>query len=198
MKSAATTAERARRARVVKATGAVVGLAAAAIGLGGSAHAADANSVARCVPTSTSAPIIGSWYAQVHFPAFPFPGKTEATMITFTPGGGLVEANPINTSPAANSGFWKQNADCSYSVRLLNFTYDPATTGTQQVLDVDLRFVMDDATHFHSTAANAVVYMYDSKSGQRQGDPLVVPNVTQTTGERFSTWQVPVQFPAEP
>jgi hypothetical protein len=177
---------------------AVLAMSLAALGLAVFNRPASARAATECPATSSVAPIIGSWYAEVNFPGFPFAGKTEATMITFTPGGGVVEANPINKSPAANSGFWRRNADCTYSVRLLNFTWDPVLTGMTQVLDVQLTFVMDDLDHFHSTGADAVVYAYDPQTGQRLGDPIAIPNVTRTTAQRFNTWVVPDHFPAQP
>jgi hypothetical protein len=164
-----------------------------------SAHGADR---ARARPPVVSAlggdPVLGSWYAQVHFPGIPFPGRTEATMMTFTPGGGLVEANPINQSPAGNSGYWRRDTDGVYHLRLLNFTWDPVISGAKQLLDVDITFVMTDRNHFHSVAASAVVYYFDPQTGQRLQDPVTVPDVTVTTAERFSTWKVPAAFPAEP
>jgi hypothetical protein len=176
--------------------GGAAAVAAAALTVAASSGPAEAGPGATC--GSAGSTILGSWYAQVYFPGMVFTGRTEATMITFSPGGGVVEANPINTSPAGNSGHWRQNPDCSFSVRLLNFTWDPVTSGTQQVLDVQLVFVLDDSTHFHSTAADATVYTFDPKSGQRIGAPLVIPEVSRTTAERFSTWHVPAQFPAQP
>jgi hypothetical protein len=176
---------------------AALAIAVAAVGLAFTPQATSADTTGRCPSTSTAAPIVGSWYAEVKFVGDFSPGKVEATMITFTPGGGIVEANPINPSPAGNSGHWKQNSDCSYSVRLFNFTWDPATTGVTQVLEIRLRFVMTDPNHFHSTEANALVLFYEPRSGQQLGS-IAVPDVSVTTGERFNTWQVPTAFPPQP
>jgi hypothetical protein len=198
MTSEAPTPGRPRRPYRAKALLATLMLAGAGLGLTLSTQPAGATAGGGCASTSIVAPVIGSWYAQVFFPSLPFPGRAEATMITFTPGGGIVEANAINTSPAANSGFWKWNADCSYSLRLLNFTYDPVTTGVQQILDVQLRFVLTDLTHWHSTSADAKVYFFNPKTGARLGDPIAIPTVSVTTAERFNTWPVPTQFPPEP
>lgn len=186
-----------RGVRVWVALGGLVAAVVVAVGAGSAQ-----GSVGAGVPGSGRGggvdPLVGSWYAQVHFPGFPFPGRTEATVMTFTPGGGLVEANPINESPAGNSGFWKRNRDGSYRLRLLNLTWDPATSGTRQVLDVDIDLVRTDADHFHSIRASAMVYVFDSQSGVRVGDPVQVPDVTVTTAERLSVWKVPERFPAEP
>lgn len=170
----------------------------AALGLGLFAPSGNANAAARCVENSLYAPIVGSWYAQVFFPGQPFPGRTESTMLTFTPGGGVVEANPVNTSPAANSGFWRLNSDCSYFMHQVHFTWSTTTTGVEQAFTVDVTFKMTDANHFQSTSATAVVHQFNPQTGQRVFGPFVVPNVSQFFGERFSTWQVPDNFPAEP
>lgn len=176
---------------------AVLVAAVAAVGLGFSPQATTAGTDGRCPSTSLTAPIVGSWYAEVKFVGDFSPGKTEATMITFTPGGGIVEANPINLSPAANSGHWRLNSDCTYSVRLFNFTWDPVSTGVTQLLEIQLTFVMTDYTHFHSTEADALVFFYEPRSGQRLGE-IAVPDVSVTTAERFNTWQIPARFPAQP
>lgn len=188
----------ARHSRRTKLARTALGVAVAALGLGVTVNAPSASASSGCAVTSNSAPIVGSWYAQVHFPAAPFYGKTEATMMTLTPGGGLIEANPINPSPAGNSGFWQQNSDCSISARVLLFNWDPIITGVKDITDVRLRFVMDDYNHFHSTVANATVSLFDPQSGQRLGDQIVIPDISQTTATRFSTWTVPSAFPAQP
>lgn len=186
-----------RRSRAGIAAAAALTLAALGVvsGTSGSAGAAAATG---CPSTSIAAPILGSWYAQVYFPAYPFAGKREATMLTFVPGGGIVEANPINKSPAGNSGFWKLNTDCSYSARVLLFTWDPEFTGMKELSDIRLRFVLTDNNHFHSTSASATVHVFDPRSGQRLAPPISVPDISQTTAERFSTWTVPENFPAQP
>ncbi|OLE21031.1 MAG: hypothetical protein AUG49_22930 [Catenulispora sp. 13_1_20CM_3_70_7] len=171
--------------------------AAAALALG-AASSAGANTGSRAIPSYWPGSVVGSWYAQVHFPGQPFPGKTEETLITLTPGGGVVEDNAINPSPGANSGYWHANTDGTYTLRLLNFTYDNATSGMKQILDVTLNFVLDDGTHWHSKSASAVVYFFDPVSGKQVTSPIAVPNVTVTTAERFNSWQVPAQFPAQP
>ncbi|GAA0538236.1 hypothetical protein GCM10010172_19420 [Paractinoplanes ferrugineus] len=152
----------------------------------------------RCATTSLYAPIVGSWYAQVYFPGQPFPGRTESTLITFTPGGGVVEANPVNVSPAANSGFWRRNADCSYFMHQVHFTWDPKTTGMEQAFTVDVLFTMADDNHFKSHSATAVVHQFDPQTGKRVFGPFTVPNVSEFFGERLSVWTVPENFPAEP
>jgi hypothetical protein len=184
-----------RRLRTALAAAAVLTLAAGGVAAGTGSGAVAATG---CPATSVAAPILGSWYAQVYFPGYPFAGKREATMLTFVPGGGIVEANPINTSPAGNSGFWKLNTDCSYSVRVLLFTWDPQYTGMKELSDIRLRFVMTDSNHFHSTSAEATVHLFDPRSGRRLAPPITVPAISETTAERFSTWQVPQNFPAQP
>jgi len=153
---------------------------------------------AGCNPAATTAPIVGSWFADVYFPGQPFPGAHEATFITFTPGGGIIEDNPVNLS-RANSGHWRLNSDCSYAIRLVDLTWDDTTTGVQRVVDIQMTFVMDDFTHFHSTYTLSKIYYYDPSTGQGQaGNPIVVPDATVTTAERLNTWQVPANFPARP
>lgn len=168
------------------------------VSLGVFTRDADASGRDRCAPTSAYAPIVGSWYAEVHFPGQPLPGVTAATMVTFMAGGGIMEVNSVNPAPAGNSGHWQLNRDCSYSVRLLVFDWDTATTGLQELADIRLRFVMDDSNHFHSTSTAATVYIFDPQTGERQGDPIVIPDINQTTGERLSVWTVPDAFPAQP
>jgi len=184
---------------VLGGAGAALALAAATTTASGAGKTAQhTRHGARGAYESAADPVLGSWYAQVHFPGAPFPGRTEATMMTFVPGGGLVEANPINESPAANSGYWKRNPDGTYHLRLLNFTWNPATSGIKQVLDVDITFALQGHDRFQSSAASALVYFYDSQTGQRLADPTAVPNVTVTTAQRLDQWTVPASFPAEP
>ena len=122
-------------------------------------------------------------------------------MQTFTPGGGVVEANPANPSPAANSGSWRLNADCSYSLSFVEFTYDttdPVPHGIDSVVVVNATYVLDDQNHLHSTKTDAALYTYDPETGARKGDPTVMPNVSNTTGVRFTTsWTPPNQFPPQ-
>jgi hypothetical protein len=183
---------------------AAVGIGVATlIGLGIPAQAIESGNSSRsrtsaCVPNSSVSPILGSWYAQVHFPGIPSPNKTEATVMTFSPGGGIVETNALLPLPAANSGFWKQNADCTIAVRLVALGYDAPTSGVKQVLDVHLTFALSDSSHFQSISANATVTEFDPVSGQPLGAAISIPNVSHTTAERFSTWAVPPSFPPQP
>ena len=151
-----------------------------------------------CVPGTIDTAIVGSWEAQVHFFSLPFPNKTESTLMTLTPGGGMIEANGINPSPAGNSGSWKVNSDCSYAARTVLFDWDPATAGIKSVTDVKLRFVLTDRNHFHSTSADATVTNFDPVTGARIGDQIVIPNISQTTAERLTVWEVPQSFPPQP
>jgi hypothetical protein len=150
-----------------------------------------------CSPKAGDA-LLGSWYAQVHFPGQPFPGLTESTLMTFTPGGGLVEANGVNPSPAGNSGFWALNPDCSYSARTVLFDWDKSNSAIKTVTDVRLRLVVTDKNHFRSTSADATVSIFDPQTGQRVGDQIVIADISQTTAERLTVWAVPQSFPAAP
>lgn len=181
----------------------VIGLLVAAltvVGLGTFAPGADASGRSGhwCRPTSWFAPLVGSWYAEVHFPGPPVPGVTATTMVTFHPGGGIREVNSVNPAPAENAGHWVRNRDCSYSVRLLVFDWDVESTGLRQLADIRLRFVMDGPDRFHSTSASATVHIYDPLTGQRQGEPIAIADISQTTGERLSVWKVPDSFPPVP
>jgi hypothetical protein len=49
-----------------------------------------------CNPSASTAPIVGSWFADVYFPGQPFPGAHESTFVTFTPSGGIT-AERLNT-----------------------------------------------------------------------------------------------------
>lgn len=187
-----------RHPRPVRVVIGLLLMALTAVGLAAFTGDASASGRHRCTPTSTYAPLVGAWYAEVHFPGQPLPGVTAATMVTFIPGGGIIEVNSVNPPPAGNAGHWRLNRDCSYSVRLMVFDWDTETTGLEELADIRLTFVMDDADHFHSTSASATVYFYDPVSGERQGDPISIPDLNQTTGERLSVWTVPDAFPPQP
>jgi hypothetical protein len=204
------TTERERRRRRVRRAGASVGVLAA-LGMVVPAQAASTSdtqlaSRRSCAVQSVVGGIVGSWDVRVLFPAnSPIrPGAAEETMITFTPGGGMVEVNPLNPSQA-NHGAWRMRADCDYDARLVEFTYDPTTHGVRQIVNVDLVYQVagDQLT---TTSTNATITNYDPLTGQPRFDhdicmPAVVTiaHVTDSIGERFTTgWQSPDSMPTQP
>jgi hypothetical protein len=201
--------------RVGRKRGFAIGVAAFAVLLAGSvfgtvlarssqpARASTGNS---CRATSSSAPILGSWHVQVHFDGPPMAGVTENAIETFTPGGGVVEADSTDSTAVSSevtSGSWRQNSDCTYTMRLVHLFNDAATHGVARVVMPTVRYVLDSAQRLHSIAARTRVYVYEPHSGRIQGRPIVLGSssapVSVSTGERFTTdWTPPAAFRPEP
>ena len=147
------------------------------------------------------APVVGSWFVQVAFSAThsqvssKIRGKTENTVFTFVPGGGLVVSGPFSTTAA---GHWQLNSDGTYTFVVAEFVFDPVTLGIMRVIVPNASFKLDSSlNHLVVTSGVTTVYIYDPMNGKLLESFQVIidpddPNPPErVTGQRITPGWIP-------
>lgn len=182
---------RTSRRRLAKLLGAGVAATLAGAGLALKGSPARAENAISASPFSCS-PVVGSWYLHVLGLAGPIAGQKHETLASFQVGGIMVESD--NESVTAHFGSWQTQPDGSHRYTLVEFYYDPATGNVAQIVVPQIGFVLDSANTLHSISSQTTIYVYDPIAGT-QINKVVIPNVSQVTGQRLATnWTPPMQF----
>jgi hypothetical protein len=154
------------------------------------------------------APVVGSWLVQVTFssknPRVPpeLQGKTENTVLTFIPGGGLVASGALSTTAA---GQWQVNADGTYTFELAEFVFDPTNLCVTRVTTPTVTFHLDPSLErFIGISGVTTVYTYDPTSEKLLSSSRIITEPgdldppEKVLGRRLTVgWVPPNPFPPE-